>query len=136
MNFIKNMFWALALVLGLSFAMNAFAVETNTTTKKEEVKKPTTKKFDENLGFKINQNIAKGFCGENAQCSDFIALELEDAYKQGVAEKRDQRAWDLSIAKYARTKRNLCDNAPDKYMCYTYRNALLTRYMAGLSSKG
>lgn len=87
-------------------------------------------------GYEINRNIAKKFCATDTACNEFIAMELDAAYKQGVAEKRDQRAWDLNIARFAKTKRNLCDNAPDKQMCYAYRNTLLTRYMAGLSSRG
>lgn len=126
---VRSVLLAIFLTFGLCGV--SYAQDINDT--KEVIAK---KKYDENLGFKINRQVAKGFCGDNSQCADFIALELEDAYKQGVAEKREQNAWDLSIAKYARTKRNLCDNAPDKFMCYTYRNALITRYMAGLSSKG
>ncbi|QGS83697.1 valyl-tRNA synthetase modifier [Escherichia phage Ec_Makalu_001] len=86
-------------------------------------------------GFEINKKIIKTFCDNDNMCSDFIALELDEAYKQGRDEKRKNRAWDLSIASFAKTKRNLCDTAPDKQLCFAYRDTLLSRFMAGLSSR-
>lgn len=86
-------------------------------------------------GIEINRKIIKTFCDTDNACSDFIAIELDEAYKQGRAEKRENRAWDLSIARFAKTKRNLCDSAPDKQLCFAYRDTLLSRFMAGLSSR-
>lgn len=117
----------IAMVVALGFgAMGVVAQTTQTTTET---------KNDINYGHTINKRIASKFCAGSDQCASFLALELEDAYKAGRAEKREHNAWDFSISKYAKTKRNLCDNAPDKRMCWAYRDALLGRYMAGLSSR-
>lgn len=89
----------------------------------------------ESKGFEINKKIIKTFCDDDSHCSDFIALELEEAYKQGRDEKRATRSWDQSINRFAKTKRNLCDTALDKQLCYAYRDTLLSRFMAGLSSR-
>lgn len=109
-----------------------FSVGVGATT---ATSKPETPNKDINYGHTINKRIASKFCAGSDQCASFLALELEDAYKAGRAEKREHNAWDFSISKYAKTKRNLCDNAPDKRMCWAYRDALLGRYMAGLSSR-
>lgn len=115
------------MIMALFFSVG---VSATTATSKQE-----TPSKDINYGHTINKRIASKFCAGSDQCASFLALELEDAYKAGRAEKREHNAWDFSISKYAKTKRNLCDNAPDKRMCWAYRDALLGRYMAGLSSR-
>ena len=88
-------------------------------------------------GKKASQQIAEKFCSyDDKSCVSFLSLELSDAYASGKADRRNKKAWDLNVAAYAKTKRNLCDEAPEKDICYSYRDALLNRYMAGLRSKG
>lgn len=79
--------------------------------------------------------IAQTFCNTNAECVDILALELDSAFSEGVKDSRSTAQWTSLINRKAKSMKDLCDNAPNENICMMYRDQLMARYMAGLSSK-
>lgn len=82
-----------------------------------------------------NLRIAKTFCLANTECADVIALELDDAYRKGIKDQESKRPWNVLVNRQTKELKTLCDNAPKAELCFAYRNSLIERYMAGLSTK-
>lgn len=82
-----------------------------------------------------NLRIAKVFCLKNTECTDVIALELDDSYRKGEKDKDSKRPWNVLVNKQTKSVSALCDNAPKLELCEAYRIQLIERYMAGLTSK-
>lgn len=80
-----------------------------------------------------NLKIARMFCVENYECTNLLALELDDAYRKGKHQRESVRPWNVIVNKQTKELATLCDSAPNKQVCDVYRMKLLERFIAGLS---
>lgn len=89
----------------------------------------------ESTSMSDSMEIARTFCNVNIECADILALELDSAFNDGVKDSNSSAQWNTLINRKAKSWKDLCDKAPSKNICMMYRDQLMARYMAGLSSK-
>lgn len=80
---------------------------------------------------KRTDDAAQFVCSTDKECVDFVSIQLDGMYYQGLNE-RDKASIGTIINRKARTLREFCDHAQDKRVCESYKNKLMLKYITGL----